>query len=297
MTATDTTDSAGGGQRASGPAGPITVAGLIAGHVYTFAVKATSSVGTGLASAPSSAVTAEDVVTTTGLAGSGSPSAPGESVTFTATVAPAPEGGDVAFAVDGTPLTGCTAVHSDGGQATCEVTSLAVGTHSVVAVYGGDEFSAGSQSAPLAQSVLTPDPPPGPTPPAVLTPPTALTPFPSDPVIRAGLEAVSRTTRTSRSLSFTQRVVTKGKISWRLDLSFYLPRKQADRRAARRKPIRLATGGPAAAAPDTIRKTIRLGARARAAIKRYPRARLVLRTSLRLPNDRTIHATKTLARR
>jgi hypothetical protein len=108
---------------------------------------------------------------------------------------------------------------------------------------------------------------------------------------------MSRTSRTSRSLSFTQRVVTKGKISWRLDLSFYLPRKHADRRTARRKPIRLATGGPTAAAPDTISKTIRLGARARAAVKRHPRARLVLRTTLRLPNGRAIYATKTLARR
>ena len=115
-------------------------------------------------------------------------------------------------------------------------------------------------------------------------------------MIVAGLETLSRMTRTSRALSFTQRIVTKGKISWRLDLSFYLPKKKSDRRAARRKPIRLAAGGPTAAAPDTIRRTIRLGTRARAAIKRYPRARLVLRTTLRLPSGRAIHATKTLPR-
>jgi hypothetical protein len=115
-------------------------------------------------------------------------------------------------------------------------------------------------------------------------------------VIRAGLKAVSRTTHTRRSLSFTQRVVTKGRISWRLDLSFYLPKQKADRRTGGRKPIRLATGGPTAAAPDTISKTIRLGARARAALKRHPRARLVLRTTPRLPNGRAIYATKTLAR-
>ena len=48
-------------------------------------------------------------------------------------------------------------------------------------------------------------------------------------MIIAGLEAVSRITRTSRALSFTQRIITTGTISWRLDLSFYLPKK-SDRR-------------------------------------------------------------------
>ena len=207
VTATDTTEASRGGQQATGAAGPIVVAGLTTGDVYTFTVKATNGVGTGLASAPSSAVTAEDTATTTGLASSANPSASGQSVTFTATVAPAPDGGTVAFAVDGAALSGCTASAVDpSGQATCEVSSLAAGTHSVVATYGGDDYSGGSESAALAQAVespgLTPSPPPA------TTPPVATTPFPSDPVIIAGLEAVSRITRTSRALSFTQRIIT-----------------------------------------------------------------------------------------
>jgi hypothetical protein len=45
------------------------------------------------------------------------------------------------------------------------------------------------------------------------------------------------------------------------------------------------------------RESMQLNARARKALKRHPRARLVLRTTLRLPSGRAIHATKTLSRR
>jgi hypothetical protein len=298
VTATDTTDSSGGGQHVSGPAGPLTVEGLTTGDDYTFTVKATNGAGTGLASAPSSAVTAEDIATTTGLASSASRSAPGESVTFTATVAPAPDGGTVAFEIDGTGVTGCaaSAVDSVSGEATCDVSSLAAGTHSVVATYGGNTFYAGSESTALDQVVKAPDPIPTPTTTSPATTPATVTPFPSDATIVAGLETVGPVTLNLRALSFTQGIVTKGTISWRLDLSFYLPKKKADRRAAQRKPIRLASGGSTTATPATITHTIRLGARARAQLKRHPRARLVLRTTLHLPKGRTLHATKTLFR-
>jgi hypothetical protein len=302
VTATDTTDSSGGGQHVSGPAGPLTVEGLTTGDDYTFTVKATNGAGTGLASAPSSAVTAEDTATTTGLASSASPSAPGESVTFTATVAPAPDDGTVAFEIDGTAVTACAASAVDpvSGEATCDVSNLAAGTHSVVATYGGNTFYAGSESTALDQVVKAPDAIPTPTPAPTSTPPAtapaAVMPFPSDAAIVAGLETVGPIALNRRALSFTQGIVTKGRISWRLDLSFYLPKKKADQRAARHKPIRLASGGPTTATPAAITQTIRLGARARAQLRRHPRARLVLRTTLRLPRGRALHATKTLFR-
>jgi len=300
VTATDTTDSSRGGQQATGPGSPVTVSGLTPGDSYTFKVTATNGVGIGARSASSSAVTTVDTPTTTALGGSASPSAPGESVTFTATVSPTPGDGTVAFTADGTALSGCTAQAVDpaSGKATCQASSLASGTHSIVATYGGDAFYGGSTSPALAQVVssptattatttsTTPAPPP---------PSPVFTPFPTDPVIIAGLEAVGKTTRTSQALSFTQRVVAAGTISWRLDISFYVPPRKSARAAALRKPITIATG-TAIAAPPTVSQTIKLGARARAALKRYPHARLVLRTALRMTNGRTIRATKTLSR-
>jgi hypothetical protein len=97
------------------------------------------------------------------------------------------------------------------------------------------------------------------------------TPFPTDAVTIAGLESVGKTTRTSRAVSFTQRVVATGTISWRLDISFYIS-----------KNLHLEEVSPHA----------RAGARPREA-QALPHARLVLRTALRLANGPTIHATKT----
>ena len=295
VTATDTTEASRGGQQATGAGGPIVVAGLTTGDVYTFTVKATNGVGTGLASAPSSAVTAEGAATTTGLASSANPSASGQSVTFTATVAPAPEGGTVAFEVDG-----ATAERLHGERRRPEwpghLRGLEPGRRHAL---GRGHLRRrrllqrlGVRGAGPGRGVARPDAPPAD---AAAATPVATTPFPSDAVIIAGLEAVSRITRTSRALSFTQRIITRGTISWRLDLSFYLPKKSS--RATRRKPIRVASGRRNAATQPSIRRTIRLDARARGALKRHPPRRLVLRTTLRLPSGRTIHATKTLSRR
>jgi hypothetical protein len=82
----------------------------------------------------------------------------GANVTFTATVNGSAPTGSVAFTADGTSLSGCAAVALPAGSAssktaTCSTASLAVGTHSIVAIYAGDAANSGSTSATLSQVV------------------------------------------------------------------------------------------------------------------------------------------------
>ncbi|HZP89019.1 MAG TPA: Ig-like domain-containing protein [Burkholderiales bacterium] len=94
---------------------------------------------------------------TTTLATSGSPALSGANVTFTATVTGSSPTGTVAFASDGTTLSGCSAVSLGGSgnsrTAACSTSSLAVGTHSIVASYGGDTNNASSTSSSLSQVI------------------------------------------------------------------------------------------------------------------------------------------------
>jgi hypothetical protein len=95
--------------------------------------------------------------TTTMLASSANPSTVGANVTFTATVTGNAPTGSAAFTADGTTLSGCGAVALSGTgnsrTAQCSTSGLAVGTHSIVATYGGDGANSGSISAALAQVV------------------------------------------------------------------------------------------------------------------------------------------------
>src|SRR4029077_8151332 len=78
--------------------------------------------------------------TTTAVASSSNPSTVGISVTYTATVAPTPDGGTVAFTDNSTTLSGCgaVAVNTTTGKATCTTSYGATGSHAIVASYGGD---------------------------------------------------------------------------------------------------------------------------------------------------------------
>ncbi|MDH6122799.1 streptogramin lyase, partial [Kitasatospora sp. GAS204B] len=94
--------------------------------------------------------------TTTVASSSPDPSSFGQQVTFTATVAPTSDGtptGQVTFK-DGTTTLG-TATLNGSGQATFATSALAVGSHSITAIYGGDTNSAASTSTPLTQTVNT----------------------------------------------------------------------------------------------------------------------------------------------
>jgi hypothetical protein len=91
----------------------------------------------------------------TALASSANPSIVGVSVTFTATVSGSAPTGNVNFTSDGGAL--CTAVALSGGgnnpTAQCSTGGLALGTHSIVASYGGDSANTTSTSTTLSQVV------------------------------------------------------------------------------------------------------------------------------------------------
>ena len=78
----------------------------------------------------------------TGVSSSANPSAYGQSITFTATVTPSAASGTVQFQIDGSSF-GAPVVIS-GGTASTSTSSLAVGNHTVAAVYSGDSNYNGS---------------------------------------------------------------------------------------------------------------------------------------------------------
>jgi hypothetical protein len=100
------------------------------------------------------------VGTTTALASSVNPAPVKQSVTFTATVAASQNGlpvipsGTVSFN-DGKTLLGTGTLSS--GTAQFSTSSLAVGSHSITAVYGGDTNFTGSTSSAVNEVVAVPD--------------------------------------------------------------------------------------------------------------------------------------------
>src|SRR5262249_6344797 len=100
-------------------------------------------------------VTVNKLATNTSVSSSLNPSNSGQSVTFTAPVTPAAASGSVEFK-DGATLLGTVAL--SGGVAAFATSSLAVGSHSITAVYGGDGNDNGSTSAVLTQVVNAPPP-------------------------------------------------------------------------------------------------------------------------------------------
>jgi len=97
-------------------------------------------------------VCASGAPATTSLTSSSNPAAVAASVTFTATVSPNTATGTVTFMDGGTALGAPVAL--SGGQATYSSSTLATGSHTIMAVYSGDATFSSSSSAPLSQSIF-----------------------------------------------------------------------------------------------------------------------------------------------
>ena len=143
----------GTGSLSAGQATFSTSALGVASHSITAVYDGNSSFNASTSSAVSQVVNLSSSTTT--LVSSANPSVAGQAVTFTATVsAVAPgsgtPGGTVTFK-DGTTTLGTGTLSA--GQATLTSSSLSVGSHSITAVYGGDDSYKTNTSSVLSQAV------------------------------------------------------------------------------------------------------------------------------------------------
>jgi hypothetical protein len=93
--------------------------------------------------------------TTTVLSSGSNPGNAGTSIALTATVTGAGPTGNVDFSEGGNVLAGCSGVALAAGSAVCQISTLSVGSHAIVASYGGDAGNAGSTSNALLQVIDT----------------------------------------------------------------------------------------------------------------------------------------------
>ena len=111
--------------------------------------------------------TVHQASTTTTLTSSVSAAVAGQPVTFTATVTATPPGAGTATGLvtfeDGTTSIGTASLSA--GSATCTTSALSVATHTISAVYGGDNNFTGSTSGTIMLIVI---PPPAATPPSLM---------------------------------------------------------------------------------------------------------------------------------
>ncbi len=120
----------------------------------------TALCGAGIVDAAAAVAAAAGVQTTTTLSSSVNPALAGTVVTLTATVTGSNPTGSVNFSDGATSLAGCAAVALTGTgnsrTAACSTSTLAVGTHDIVASYGGDAGNLASASTALVQVVTAP---------------------------------------------------------------------------------------------------------------------------------------------
>src|SRR5262249_13870001 len=132
----------------NGSVPPVTATNLVAGvHTFT-AVYSGDAVYSGSTS-PAASVTVSKAAPTIGLTSTQNPSIAGQPVSFTAAVSPSTSTGSVQF-LDGSSVIGHAPLANGAASLTA---ALAVGTHSVTAVYSGDANYNGATSAAVVQTV------------------------------------------------------------------------------------------------------------------------------------------------
>jgi trimeric autotransporter adhesin len=133
-------------------------------------------------------------------------------------------------------------------------------------------------------SVPAPAPAPAPEPAAAAPVVPSAPEVPADHVVQDGLRDVTDVRMTSRSVRFTQDVVAPGALRWTLEVRIG------------ERTVRLASGRRTVTAAGEVADTLALDARDRALLRKYPHARLVLASTLKLDNGRVLKATKKLER-
>ena len=124
----------------------------------------TAQCGAGIVDAAAAVLAARNLsrtTTSTLLVGAPNPAVAGASVTLTASVSGNAPSGSVSFTENGNPI-GCAAATLAVGNpssGSCSLSSLAVGTHSIVASYSGDPANLASTSPALSQAITAPAPP------------------------------------------------------------------------------------------------------------------------------------------
>jgi hypothetical protein len=140
----------------------LSASGLLAGTPtaagsYSFTLDASNGVGSPALDPVTLVVKKADTVTS--IVSSADPAGVGQGVTYRASVSVVSPGtgtpsGTVKFTDNGNPIDGCGAALVSSGEAICEVTYTALGSHSIVATYSGDANFNSSASPLLAEQTV-----------------------------------------------------------------------------------------------------------------------------------------------